>query len=551
MSTEVAYKIIVESDIADKSVGQLKQDFKDLTDQLAKTKIGTDEYKKTLQSLGVVKGGIQELKQQIQALNPEKTAQAFAKLGGTVASGFAAGQAAVALFGAESEDLTRTLVKVQAATALASGIQGLSGFGKALQTAGLAMQAFALSNPFTAIAVAVTALAIAMYSLFKNTEKATDETNELEIEHKRLTETSKELNRVLDNRITALQGIKGAELEILALQKQKIQNNLDLAKTEYALVAAQVAKYEQEASTLKTASDANLILQKQQNETVVLAKQNLSSYKKVIEDVEASLQKVQNNIDSVNTESAEKNTKLLESLKPNGDLGDPDKDPILIVAKARSEAIEGAVEDQTVFMDTNATFWAKQKSEADEAARFMKEKEQKLADFRLMIQSQTFKTIGELALAFAGKSEASQRRAFNINKAAGIAQTTVDTFVAAQKAYASQLIVGDPTSPIRAAIAAGFSIAAGLARVAIIAKTQFNSAAPSGDGGGAPNFSGGGGGGATPPSFQKPEGTGINKDSSGNFQSFDKTQSQKVYVVESDISSVQKKISVIEKNASY
>src|SRR3990167_1687811 len=132
MADEIAYKIIVESDLANKSVGELKQDFKDLTDQINKTKVGSDDYKASLQSLGVVKGGLQDLKQQIAALNPEKTVAAFAKVGSTVASGFAAGQAAVALFGGESEDLMKVLVKVQAATALASGMQGLTGMTKAL-----------------------------------------------------------------------------------------------------------------------------------------------------------------------------------------------------------------------------------------------------------------------------------------------------------------------------------------------------------------------------------------------------------------------------------
>jgi len=94
---------------------------------------------------------------------------------------------------------------------------------------------------------------------------------------------------------------------------------------------------------------------------------------------------------------------------------------------------------------------------------------------RVQLASDGFSAIGELANAFAGSSEESQKRAFNVNKAAGIAQAIIDTYAAAQGAYKSQMVVPDPSAPIRASVAAGLAIAQGLARVAIISKTQFKS----------------------------------------------------------------------------
>jgi len=88
-----------------------------------------------------------------------------------------------------------------------------------------------------------------------------------------------------------------------------------------------------------------------------------------------------------------------------------------------------------------------------------------------------------LADVFNNGSEKSAKRAFQVNKAASIAQALISTYLSAQKAYASQL-QGDPTSPIRAQIAAGIALAGGLANVAKIAKTQYQSTAPSGGGGG-------------------------------------------------------------------
>ena len=70
-----------------------------------------------------------------------------------------------------------------------------------------------------------------------------------------------------------------------------------------------------------------------------------------------------------------------------------------------------------------------------------------------------------------------------VGKAAAIAATTIQTYQAAQSAYASQLIPGDPTSPIRATIAAGIAVASGIANVQQILSTP--TPAAGGGGGGA------------------------------------------------------------------
>lgn len=77
-------------------------------------------------------------------------------------------------------------------------------------------------------------------------------------------------------------------------------------------------------------------------------------------------------------------------------------------------------------------------------------------------------------------------------KAAAIASTTISTYLAAQQAYASQLTPGDPTSPFRAALAAGVAVASGLANVQKILSVD--------------TPGGGGGGGGTPsaPNYQAP-----------------------------------------------
>jgi hypothetical protein len=93
-------------------------------------------------------------------------------------------------------------------------------------------------------------------------------------------------------------------------------------------------------------------------------------------------------------------------------------------------------------------------------------------------------------------------------KALAVASTTVSTYLAAQQAYASQLIPGDPSSPVRASIAAGVAVAGGLMNVKKILSVK----TPGGKGGSATAPSGGGGGGATAaPSFNVVGNAGVNQ----------------------------------------
>jgi hypothetical protein len=117
-------------------------------------------------------------------------------------------------------------------------------------------------------------------------------------------------------------------------------------------------------------------------------------------------------------------------------------------------------------------------------------------------------------------------------KAAAIASTTISTYLAAQQAYASQLTPGDPSSPFRAALAAGVAVAAGIANVRKILSVE----TPGGGGGGA--------GGSTPtaptmsaPSFNVVGAGGANQIAQSIGQQSENPV--KAYVVSSDVTSQQ------------
>jgi hypothetical protein len=101
-------------------------------------------------------------------------------------------------------------------------------------------------------------------------------------------------------------------------------------------------------------------------------------------------------------------------------------------------------------------------------------------------------SISNIAELFAGKSKASQKRAFNIQKATNIASATIDTYMSATSAYKST--VGIPVvGPVLAPLAAAGAIAAGLINIKKIKESQFEGGAEpsaSGDGGGGGNVGG-------------------------------------------------------------
>lgn len=146
--------------------------------------------------------------------------------------------------------------------------------------------------------------------------------------------------------------------------------------------------------------------------------------------------------------------------------------------------------------------------------------EQRQKDLQLERASQNAKlnmtadalgAIGSLANTFAKETEESQKKAFKINKAIGIAQALIQTYQSAQGAYLSQLSIPTPDAPIRAKIAAGVATAVGLANVAAISAQKFNYSGAS-----TPSFSGGGGasiGGTEPqpPAFNVVGQSGFNQ----------------------------------------
>lgn len=149
-------------------------------------------------------------------------------------------------------------------------------------------------------------------------------------------------------------------------------------------------------------------------------------------------------------------------------------------------------------MQIHANLTALRAEQSKKEVEDLRKAEDAKAQLRVDAMKTSLSIISDLAGAFAGDSERQQKKAFAIQKGVSIATATIDTYLAAQGAYRSQMAISTPDAPVRAAVAAGIAIAQGLARVAIISKQQFNG------GGGTSGNNGTGGvpqaGGTTAPS---------------------------------------------------
>lgn len=158
---ELAFEASVDIGNGAKSIRTLKEEYKEAQKELDGLTVGTKEYINQLQKLGTIKDEIGDLNAEIAAFNPEGKVQAFSNVVGGLASGFSAAQGAMALFGAEGEDLQRTLVKVQAGMAFAEGIKGLAGLKDGFVVLGNVLKA----NPILLIASIIAGIGTALFAL--------------------------------------------------------------------------------------------------------------------------------------------------------------------------------------------------------------------------------------------------------------------------------------------------------------------------------------------------------------------------------------------------
>lgn len=127
MAEEVAIDLTIKTGDAEKNTQSLKSKLKELKQELAGLEEGSAEFNKIAEEAGKVQDKIGDLNKRVNNLASDtRKLDVVVGVAQGIAGGFAAAQGAAALFGAESEDLNKALLKVQGSVALLNGVQQIA-----------------------------------------------------------------------------------------------------------------------------------------------------------------------------------------------------------------------------------------------------------------------------------------------------------------------------------------------------------------------------------------------------------------------------------------
>ena len=123
------------SDAAEKLIAPLKVQLREAREEAQRVFVefgtGSEQFKKATERADELQDAIEKTNEQIKLVGEDEKIIAFGKSIGLVTGAFSAAQGAMALFGTESEEVEKVLLKVQAAMAIQQGIAGLVDGAKA------------------------------------------------------------------------------------------------------------------------------------------------------------------------------------------------------------------------------------------------------------------------------------------------------------------------------------------------------------------------------------------------------------------------------------
>lgn len=559
------------------SIKSLKSELKDLRNQLGTLEQGSEAFNKAATRAGQLQDKIRGVNDAIENADPEKKFAPFARTVSGLAGGFAAAQGAMALFGSESEDLQKTLVKVQGAMALSQGLNSLLEFKNDFKDLGgmiinnvvkafTTLRGAIIATGIGALAVTVGALVVnwekfskALTTSFPSFQVVTDFFNNFrQIAAGTLASVVKGfeivgdvIGKVFDGNFSgaiksaktfgeetakAYSGAFAEEDRKISIENglKKRKQNLDLLEAEGKDVKkARVKLMQDELSILEKGSDEYLAKQIE-IESLKTDIRKEAEEKKKKEDEEAKTKREAFEKDNLERakEYDEKEKKRIETNRARKaqekevereriaseikDLQEQAKDETL-TAQERIDAL--------IKLNEKKLLSDKETSDASIAIT------QKEAEAKRQLLQTTAQILGGLS-DLAGKQTEE-------GKVLAIAQATIDTYLSASAAYTAALATG-PAGLILAPLAAGAAILAGIARVKAISDVQV----PNGGGGG-------GGGNITAPSApripQSVNGTMLNQNKPLDINNTNPIG--KVIVTETDITETQDKVKGIIRKA--
>ena len=292
--TQVALEITA-TDNASNSVKGIKTQLKEATAELIamREKFGdtSAEAIAAAQKVGKLKDAIGDAKSMADAFNPDAKFKAFSGALQGVAGGFAAVQGGMALLGAESEDVNKTLLKVQSALALSEGlntvmesVDAFKNLGAVMKNIPIVQKAIAAgqklwnlameANPIGLLIAGITALiaaGAALVSWFKssaaasaaNTKAVNDSTAALEKQEKQLARNNFEFERN-QNQQLALAKASGMNAKaIRELELKLIDEKIAFQLSNRAIAENTMNKEKNQLASLQAADADDEVIKKQ------------------------------------------------------------------------------------------------------------------------------------------------------------------------------------------------------------------------------------------------------------------------------------------------
>lgn len=576
---EIKIKAAIESAEAANSIQELEDAIKELESVAAQVDLGSQKYSSLSDSLEQTSNKLEQTKTSFESA--ERKIQAFQGgidvLGGSVAS-LVGG---LAVLGVENEYITNLEQGAVGALAFASGIKqfadGAVALGRNLNIASVAQRAFnvvANLNPYVLGATALVAAGAAIFSIAKSLSSVETETRNVNIAYTNLVPNLESAKTAYDNLKTSIDAVFASEQQnAISSATSGIQKNIDANLSGLTeLQSALDTVIERRNTQIRGAAKFNEQFTSQYLQNLSLAElerdkaiaegrkkgdearaidfeiqrrqlqQQVTQTKNIIEEGERAKQKVVNDINAEN--AAKRQEEFIATQQQIG----IEQAKIIEATTIQNEALLNRTiilpQLNQQVLDAVRDITGLSTEQADAITNSTDLIEAGLERFGENAAS-TFDFVNDLNTLFTKGDEARAKRAFQIQKAANLANAITTTAVSVNKAFASQIIPGDPTSLPRAIGAGVLAGIKGAAQIATILRTKFEStAAPITTAGGGGNLGGVGGGPTTTPTFTPAQFFGLGQQTATTGGPT--PQDTRVFVVESDITNVQNRVSVIE-----
>jgi hypothetical protein len=510
--------------------------------------------RQALAEAGELKDRLADLKSAIRTTGQDgRELQAALQLGGGIVAGFGAVQGVMALVGSESEDLQRTLVKLQAVQATLASVEEIRSvlekesalritavtIAEKARTAATLMATFVTNGASLALkvfrgALIATGIGAVVFLLYKAAESmgvfgdSTEETNKKLAEQKERQEAlnnqvNEQIKKTLELRKTRQGGLTDLENELEILKAQGASKT-EILKAEKKIIDQQLADLEVAKTTRGFLNKEELEQQRQLQLDKYLL--NLNFIRETKEANEEARKEEAEKLKKAADDRRAKEKQWQSELKE-----DRDK----LAADEKLAAEKKFADDQQLMLARAELFaadLAAQKASSDSK----KADEKEVFDTKVKLAMQGFDIINQLAALNGDKSKAQAKRAFEINKAYQIAQAAMDGYRAVISTFAET-----KGGIVLKSIAAGLAGSFAALQIAKISQSKFDSKKFDKT---APKTPGGDLTAAAPTQTTAPQTPGRVSNITGN-----QTTTVKAIVVESDITTMQKRINSIQEIA--